>query len=250
MVPKGITVHCDGNYASGATAEANANYLADNSQGRVASWHYSVDEFSIWQSFEDWQQCYHAGDGNGKGNTETIAIEICVNSQSGFPKAVANAAWLVSELRKRHSFHAQAVYQHNHWSGKDCPKELRSGVWGPTWNSFLDQVECNMAPPINVQEEEAMTELEKQTVLKRLDNLEAALKVEDSELTEQEKLLQPEWAYNDTNLPGYARPYIQALQDEKILIGDQEGKFSISKYLLTLYVLVGKVVVWVKNRSK
>jgi hypothetical protein len=99
---------------------------------------------------------------------------------------------------------------------------------------FWSLIQSPPITPLISEEEQAMTILEANNVVARV--------------TAIEQSLQTEWAYNDSNLPGYARPFIQALQDEKILVGDQDGKFSISKYLLTLYVLIGKVVVWVKNR--
>ncbi len=106
------------------------------SGGTETSWHYSVDYCDIYQSFNDNQMCWHAGDGSGPGNTTSIGIEICVNNKATFNQACKNAAWLVAGLLKKHNLGIDRLVQHNRWSGKNCPAELRSGAWGVTWDDF------------------------------------------------------------------------------------------------------------------
>ena len=89
-----LTIHTTGNRNASATAEAHARLQARGNGGRTASWHYTVDENEIWQSFDDKQMCWHTG--TQIGNENSIGIEICVNSRSGFKKASENAAWLSS----------------------------------------------------------------------------------------------------------------------------------------------------------
>src|SRR4051812_44950836 len=80
MTPKYITVHETDNTAAGANAYAHAR-LQYNGNSRTASWHYTVDDHEIWQSIPDNEVAWHAGDGgNGTGNRESLAVEICVNS--------------------------------------------------------------------------------------------------------------------------------------------------------------------------
>lgn len=135
---KYITIHETGNTSKGANAQAHANL---QSNGWSASWHYTVDDKEIIQSFPDNVQCWHAGDGKGKGNTESIGIEICVNSDGNFTKAVENAVALTKHLMNAHNISINNVVQHNHWSGKDCPKNLRASK-GVLWNSFKRQLEA------------------------------------------------------------------------------------------------------------
>jgi hypothetical protein len=137
---KFVTVHTTGNTSPTADAKSHADYLAGGSGGRQASWHYTVDGGGVWQSFEDNRICWHAGDGNGDGNNASIGIEICVNDRDKFGKACENAARLTAELLKRHNLAIEKVRQHFDWSKKDCPKELRSGSWGVTWERFLRNV--------------------------------------------------------------------------------------------------------------
>src|SRR5690625_3772511 len=103
MTPKYITVHNTANTNKGANAKMHARYQKNGSGGRQASWHYQVDDTEIWQSLEDNQQGWHAGDGSGKGNTQSIGIEICENSDGDFDKAVENAQWLIIKLMNKYN---------------------------------------------------------------------------------------------------------------------------------------------------
>ncbi len=134
-----ITIHETANTAKGANAQSHAN-LQSKGNSRLASWHYQVDDKEIIQSFLDNVQCWHAGDGQGKGNMESIGIEICVNSDGNFKNAVQNAAELVKQLMEKHNIPINNVVQHNRWSGKDCPHNLRDGSKGIHWGDFIGLV--------------------------------------------------------------------------------------------------------------
>ena len=122
-----ITVHETGNTDPGADAQAHAN-LQSNGNVRQASWHITVDDKQAIRSFPDTVKCWHAGDATGNGTS--IAVEICVNSDGNYQKALANAAEAVKQLRERHGLPRSAVKQHKDWSGKNCPTKLRaSGKW-------------------------------------------------------------------------------------------------------------------------
>lgn len=134
----GITVHQTANYSKGAGAAMHAK-LQKN--GFSASWHYTVDDKEVWQSFEDDVACWHAGDGHGNGNKKTIAIETCVNPDSNYNGAIRNLINLLVHLCKKHGFTTKNIYQHNHWSGKNCPREIRAGKNGWTWSKILSEVD-------------------------------------------------------------------------------------------------------------
>jgi N-acetylmuramoyl-L-alanine amidase CwlA len=113
----------------------SAKFLG-GSGGNQTSWHYTVDADEAWQSFEDDRACWHAGDTTG--NYHSIAIEICVNDKARFEKACYNAnefcvtqakftPELTADLLIKHGLAAKDVVQHNFWSGKDCPQQIRSG---------------------------------------------------------------------------------------------------------------------------
>ena len=132
-----ITIHETGNFAKGADAAAHAAYLRGSSaQAAPVSWHYTVDDHSIYQHLPDGERAYHAGDGgSGPGNATSIGIEICVDAGGNFEQAKANAAALVRLLMAKHGIPLANVVQHNHWNGKDCPKTIRATAGG--WEAFL-----------------------------------------------------------------------------------------------------------------
>jgi|SRR5690625_142453 len=134
-----ITIHETANTDPGAGAETHAR-LQQN--GFTASWHWSVDDREAIQSFPHNVRCWHAGDGDAPngGNYNSIGIEICVNSDGDFTKAVKNAAQLVKKIMKQEGIPLSNVVQHNHWSGKHCPTNLRNGSKGITWNQFKNMI--------------------------------------------------------------------------------------------------------------
>lgn len=131
-----ITVHETANTAPGTNAAAHAN-LQSRGNVREASWHWQVDDREAVQSFPHSVQCWHAGDGRGPGNTSSIGVEICVNADGDFRKAVENAATLVRKIMAEEGIPLERVVQHSRWSGKNCPTFLRNGSRGITWNDFL-----------------------------------------------------------------------------------------------------------------
>ena len=99
-----ITIHETGNFARGADAAAHAAYLRGSAaQAALVSWHYTVDDHSIYQHLPDNERAFHAGDGgSGPGNATSIGIEICVDAGGNFEQAKANAAALVRLLMAKH----------------------------------------------------------------------------------------------------------------------------------------------------
>lgn len=134
----GITVHQTGNPRAGANALMHARLQRN---GFSASWHYTVDDKEIYQSFEDDVACWHAGDGHGNGNKKTIAIETCINQDGNYNGAIENLINLLVHLCKKHNFTTKNIYQHNNWSGKNCPMQIRAGKNGWTWSKILDTVD-------------------------------------------------------------------------------------------------------------
>lgn len=143
---KYITIHETANTGRGANAQAHAN-LQSNGNSREASWHYSVDDKQVIQSFKDTAICWHAG----KGNSQSIGIEICVNSDGDFNKAVDSTVALVRLLMARHKLDASKVVQHNYWTGKDCPHYLRSGKKGVNWNQFKEKLKGDVTVATNYE---------------------------------------------------------------------------------------------------
>lgn len=143
--PTNITIHETGNNKKGANALTHARLQARGND-RTASWHYQVDDESIYQSVPDDEVAWAAGDGRGEGNMKGIQIEICVNSDGNFSKAVANAAWLVRHLMAKHGIKVESVVQHNKWSGKNCPQIMHSGKGPVTWGVFIGMLSDSAVP--------------------------------------------------------------------------------------------------------
>lgn len=138
-----ITIHETANYDVGADAQSHANL---QSNGFSATWHWQVDDKEAIKSFPHGIRCWHAGDGRGKGNYESIGIEICVNADGDFNRAVQHASELAKKIMQDEGIPLSHVVQHNHWSGKDCPANLRNGR-NVTWSQFQQMIRGN-EPPI------------------------------------------------------------------------------------------------------
>jgi len=132
---KYITIHQTGNTRKGANALAHGKLIAN---GYSATWHYTVDDENIVKHFNEDIQCWHAGD--KKGNTQSIGIELCINEDGNYIKTIENGVKLVKYLMEKYSIPITNVVQHNYWSGKDCPKQIREGREGITWNKFIELI--------------------------------------------------------------------------------------------------------------
>lgn len=132
-----ITVHQTGNTSRGSSAQAHANLLKN---GHNVTWHYTVDDTNVIQHFNDNVQCWHAGDGRGSGNLKSIGIELCINSDGNYIKTINNGVELIKHLMKKHNIPINKVVQHNYWSGKNCPAQIRQGINGITWNKLIAMV--------------------------------------------------------------------------------------------------------------
>ena len=143
-----IVVHQTDNWQVGANAQAHAN-LQSNGNTRDASWHWQVDDKQAIQSFPHDVRCWQAGDGkatNG-GNYNGISIEICLNRDGNYVKAMENAAKLVRKIMKDEGIALVNVKQHNFFSGKNCPSEIRRGRDGITWPKFIEMIAKVENPP-------------------------------------------------------------------------------------------------------
>ena len=132
---KYVVVHETDNTRKGADADAHAR-LQINGNSREASWHWQVDDKEAVQSFEHFWACWAAG--TFTGNNEGIHVEICVNSDGNYTNALQNAASLVAKIMKDENIPISKVVQHNYFSGKNCPRNLRAGK--VSWTNFLQMV--------------------------------------------------------------------------------------------------------------
>lgn len=133
-----ITIHQTGNTGRGANALNHAKYI---NNGSGATWHYTVDSERVVQHYNDRVQCWHSGDGSGKGNTQSIGIELCINSDGNYNQTIKNAVELVKMLMKKYNISINNVVQHNKWSRKNCPMQIRAKKNGIGWVQFISMIE-------------------------------------------------------------------------------------------------------------
>lgn len=141
--PEFITIHETANKKPGATAEMHRRFVHEGGGDEGVSFHYVVDDKESIQLLPDDEVAWHAGDGsNGPGNRRSIAIELCVNGDGNYAQTIRNAVTLVKRLLAEFSLPVSKVVQHNHWSGKNCPMQLRSDGW----NAFVAALGASTPP--------------------------------------------------------------------------------------------------------
>ena len=140
MTPTRIVVH---NTANDASAKNEMAYMISNNN--EVSFHYAVDDKEVVQGIPENRNAWHSGDGgNGKGNREGIAIEICYSKSGGekFTKAEENAVDLIVDILKRYGWGVDKVTKHQDYSKKYCPhRTLDLG-----WDRFIGMIEDKLSP--------------------------------------------------------------------------------------------------------
>lgn len=112
------------------SVDANADAVCNSMGCRRASWHWTVDDSKIINSYPMTYQSWHIGDlkplTNAR-NKNSISIEMCQSGKQCATKVVLNTAvlitYLVSEEGLKHLF-PNAVFKlisHSQATGKACP---------------------------------------------------------------------------------------------------------------------------------
>lgn len=133
----GVTIHNTPsiNVASGTTqSEQHTRATYNGNMGDVRV-HFYVDHVEAWQNLPLELAGWHAADGDGDGNTRTIAIECIMSGDNSATdkKAEENAARLAAYLLDMFSFDTDHLYTHQHWySKKYCPAYIL-----PHWDDFV-----------------------------------------------------------------------------------------------------------------
>jgi N-acetylmuramoyl-L-alanine amidase CwlA len=138
LVPTSITIHNTDNSDAHANAAAHAKYQKGaDARKRQVSWHFTVDDTSVYQSLPINEIGWHTA--TTKGNNTSIGVEICMNSDLNVPAAYERAALLVAVLAFQNGVKVPGqILQHHDWSGKNCPRVLRAKPDG--WTDFLSQI--------------------------------------------------------------------------------------------------------------
>ena len=145
-----ITVHNTDNEDAGADARRHGKFLRtkgyrevkrkDGTVGKQwVSWHYTVDDDRVVMHLPLDEQGIHA---QGRGNAESVGIEICMNPETNPPMANLRAARLVALLMYDHKIDLSKVVPHRKWYDKNCPRRLMDSQQTPgkKWANFKDLI--------------------------------------------------------------------------------------------------------------
>ncbi|MCI8332339.1 MAG: hypothetical protein HFE78_05905 [Clostridiales bacterium] len=241
LKPTRIVVH---NTANDASAQDEIAYMGRNNS--TTSYHYAVDDVQAVQGLPLDRNGWHAGDGAfGKGNREGIGIEICYSKSGGkrFEAAQKNAAELCVLLLKEQGWGLDLgrITKHEDYAPKHCPHRTLDNYG---WDYFLKLVQQKYEE----MEEEPMTKEEKVAFEKLATKVDTLVK-ENTELKERldkyDKMGVYEnaaikWAYNDGNLPSWARETVKKLTNKGYLYGNDKNSLELSYIMLRLLVILDR----------
>lgn len=129
--PAYVVIHETDNWSKGANARAHA--LAMKNGNLAGTVHYYVDSSDIYQTLEHSDGAWAVGDGKGKygiTNRNSINIEICVNPETDYYKAVDKAEQLAAYLLKQYGWSTDHLKRHYDASRKHCSRRiLDEGLW-------------------------------------------------------------------------------------------------------------------------
>ena len=156
MRPTFITIHSTDNTSRSADALHNALAMNKGLRGRhnrtgFLTWHFTVDDHSIYQSLPTNETGEHA-DYEGQGNRSSIGIEMCVNRGNNPGSTIDRTAQLTARLMRQYDIPLNHVVPHMHWrmirysdnrdlGFKKCPRILLDGGrLDPKWDAFMAKV--------------------------------------------------------------------------------------------------------------
>lgn len=126
ITPKYIVIHETDNTRAGANADAHFTYWNTNENANSSA-HFVVDSTKVIQLLELNQRAWHVGDNVGYSeitNSNSIGIEICVNSDGDYLTARQKCIELVKYLLGVTGLTPDRVVRHNDASGKYCPRNM------------------------------------------------------------------------------------------------------------------------------
>ena len=122
MSPTYIVIH---NTSNSAPAINEAKYLNSSSNTLSTSFHFAVDNTSVYQTVNMNYNAWHAG--NISMNKKSIGIEIAkstIKDENIKNKAIENGAKLTAILMKHYNIPLDNVITHYDVTGKDCPHDI------------------------------------------------------------------------------------------------------------------------------
>ena len=138
--PKYIVVHDTGNSRPGADAKAHYKYF--NGKYRGASAHYFVDDTQVVEIIDPRVIAWHCGDGRGKYgiyNSNSIGVEICINSDGNRSATLDKTIELIRHLMSHYNIPKTRVVRHYDASRKICPGTMAANNW-QGWREFYNSI--------------------------------------------------------------------------------------------------------------
>jgi N-acetylmuramoyl-L-alanine amidase len=217
-----IVIHDTGNPSAGANASSHFNYF--NGGNRSSSADIFVDDSSVWV-VNDYHKYFtwHVGDGKGRfgiTNPNSVGIEICINQDGNYDKAVQNAVVIAKELMKELNIPMSRVIRHYDASRKNCPASMSANNW-QRWRQFTTELMKN--------EGDDLTMAQYEELINKIDAL--TKKVEAIENSAEK-------VYRYTvDIPDWGRPTIQKLLDKGLYKGSSESDLNLPENLLRTLVI-------------
>lgn len=138
---KYLVIHDTGNTSKGADAEAHFRYL--QTATRYGSAHYYLDDKQIIQTIGDSLVAWSIGDKWGYANnpnrikdalnSNSLSVELCINSDIDKAKAYKNLVELTKNLMKKFNISSDRVIRHFDATGKMCPGSWSGNNWAKWW---------------------------------------------------------------------------------------------------------------------
>lgn len=138
---KYLVIHDTGNTSIGADAMAHYKYL--QTATRYGSAHYYLDDKEIIQTIGDSLVAWSIGDKWGYANnpqrikdalnSNSLSIELCINSDINKDKAYKNLVELTKNLMKKFNISPNRVIRHFDATGKICPGSWNKNNWAKWW---------------------------------------------------------------------------------------------------------------------
>jgi hypothetical protein len=132
-------VHETDNTNPGADAAMHNRYLHNGAEGRQASWHFTVDDHSIYQHIPITEVTWQAADGAGPGNMSGISAEHCVNLDGDESKTRHHGEALFGGIMRALNMDV-ATRLKRHWDFNEgtidrhhCPDHMMNTGYWPTF---------------------------------------------------------------------------------------------------------------------
>lgn len=169
-----LIIHDTGNKNIGANADMHYSYFNSGDKDASADFFISNDKIIQLIDIEN-SYSWAIGDGNGIfgiTNSNSISLEICVNSDGDYNKTVDTTVDLTVYLMKKYNIGLDKVVRHYDCSRKQCPKSMYdNGKW-TKWNEFKNKVANKLIEEVFTmfKDESQISDYAKESVKKLYDN--------------------------------------------------------------------------------